>query len=146
MDTRQSVDLTRLIRGYQLCAASEGKSRRTIAIVAESVTYFVDFLTSQGMSSDATQVTSLDIREFVLYLQQKRRFSKHPFTPPQEGGLSAHTVNCYLRSLRAFFSWLVSEEVLDTNPFDRVKVPRVPRKVMPTLTDVQIQSLLDTIS
>ena len=145
MDTRQAVDLTRLIRGYQLCALTEGKSRSTIDIVSSSVTYFIDFLASQGTSSDATQVTCLDIREFVLYLQQKRRFSGHRFTHTQDGGLSAHTVNCYTRSLRMFFSWLVSEEVLDANPFDRVKMPRVPRKVMPTFTDSQIQSLLDSI-
>ncbi len=145
MNTRQSADLRRLIRGYQLCAATEGKSRSTISIVACSVTYFIDFLTSQGASGDAAEVSCLDIREFILYLQQKPCFSGHRFTRTQDKGLSAHTVNCYLRSLRMFFSWLVSEEVIDSNPFDRVKMPRVPRKVMPTFTDSQIQSLLNSI-
>jgi site-specific recombinase XerD len=145
MDTRQSADLRRLIRGYQLCAATEGKSRSTISIVTSSVTYFIDFVTSQGASGDATEVSHLDIREFILYLQQKPCFSSHRFTRPQDKGLSAHTVNCYLRSLRMFFSWLMSEKVIDRNPFDRVKMPRVPRKVMPTFTDSQIQSLLNSI-
>jgi site-specific recombinase XerD len=78
-------------------------------------------------------------------LQQKRRFSNHRFNHAQERGLSGHTINCYLRSLRIFFSWLVSEGIIESNPFDRVKIPRPPRKVIPTFSDSQIQQLLNAI-
>ena len=50
-----------------------------------------------------------------------------------------------MRSLRIFFSWLVSEGVIETNPFNRVKIPRPPRKVIPTFSDSQIQQLLNVI-
>ena len=135
-----------LLQGYQLCATTEGKSQNAIAIVTNSVCYFLDFLASQEASTDATQISHHEIRAFILYLQQKRCFSSHPLNRAQDRGLSGpHTINCYLRSLRIFSSWLVSEEIIECNPFDRVKIPRPPRKVIPTFSDSQIQELLNVI-
>jgi site-specific recombinase XerD len=142
----QPAELQHLIAGYQLCAATEGKSPNAIAIVTSSVSYFQRFLTSQKINTDATRISHHEIRVFILYLQQKRCFSNHRFNHAQDRGLSGHTVNCYLRSLRIYFSWLVSEGIIGTNPFDRVKIPRPPRKVIPTFTDSQIQQLLDAIN
>ena len=135
----------RLLQGYQLCATTEGKSPSAIAIVTNSVNYFHDFLVSEGASTDVTQITHHEIRSFTLHLQQKRCFSVHRFNHVQDRGLSGHTINCYLRSLRIFFSWLVLENIIESNPFDRVKIPRPPRKVIPTFSDSQIQQLLNVI-
>jgi len=109
------------------------------------VSYFLDFLASQGISTDATQITRHQIRAFILYLQQKRCFSDHRFNHTQDRGLSGYTINCYLRSLRVFLSWLVSEDIIECNPFDRVKIPRPPRKVIPAFSDSQFQRLLNAI-
>jgi site-specific recombinase XerD len=128
-----------------LCAATDGKSYNAIAIVTNSVSYFQDFLASQGISTDVTQISQYEIRAFILHLQQKRCFSDHRFNHTQDRGLSGHTINCYLRSLRIFFSWLNSEGVIGTNPFERVKIPRPPRKVIPAFSDSQISSLLSII-
>jgi integrase/recombinase XerD len=145
MTTTQSTDLHRLLAGYQVCATTEGKSPNAIAIVSSSMKYFQNFLTSQGRITDATQISQHEIREFIFHLQQKRCFSGHRFNHTKDRGLSGHSVNCYLRSLRIFFSWLVSEGIIETNPFDRVKIPKPPRKIVPTFTDSQIQELLNTI-
>jgi len=145
MITTQAVALGQLIRGYQLCATTEGKSPNAIAIVSNSVDYFRDFLTSEGRSKEVTQISQHEIREFILYLQRKRCFSNHRFNRVQDRGLSGHTINCYLRSLSIFFSWLVSEEIIQENPFDKVKIPRPPRKVIPTFSDSQIKELFNVI-
>ena len=134
-----------LLQGYELCAATEGKSLNSIAIVTNSVNYFLDFLASQGISLDVTQISQHEIRAFILYLQQKRCFSNHRFNHIQDRGLSGHTINCYLRSLRIFFSWLVSEGIIATTPFDRVKIPRPQIKIIPTFSNSQINQLLDAI-
>jgi len=116
-----------LLKGYQLCAATEGKSRKTIEIVTRSVTYFTRFLTAHGLPADAALVGRAEIRAFIHYLQQKKCFSGHPLNPPLERGLSSHSISCYLRSLRSFFSWLTSEEIIEPNPFERVKIPKPER-------------------
>jgi site-specific recombinase XerD len=145
MITTQLATLEHLITGYQLCATTEGKSTNAITIVTNCVSYFMSFLASQGISSDVSQISHHEIRAFILYLQQKRCFSGHRFNHAQDRGLSGHTINCYLRSLRVFFSWLVSEDIIEGNPFERVKIPQPPRKVIPTLTDSQLQQFLNCI-
>jgi len=145
MITTQPVALEYLTTGYQLCATTEGKSPNAIAIVLNSMDYFERFLALQGISTDITQLSHHEIRAFILYLQQKKCFSGHRFNHCQDRGLSGYTVNCYLRSLRIFFSWMVSEGIIETNPFDLVKIPRAPRKIIPTFSDSQIRQLLNII-
>jgi len=47
--------------------------------------------------------------------------------------------------VRAFWSWLAGEGIIDENPFARVKIPRAPRKVIPTFSPSQIRALLGAI-
>jgi len=104
------TELSSLVDGYCLCAQSEAKSPKTIEMVRSSVRYLGGFLYSQGLPASVKDIGTDAIRMFILYLQQKNRFNSHPFAKPQQGKLSGHTVNCYLRSIRAFWSWLISEE------------------------------------
>ena len=139
------TSLENLIEGYRLYARSEGKSQNTIALTATAVGILVGLLQQEGLSTDVTRITAQDIRSFILSLQQTKVFSEHPFARPQERRLSGHTVNCYLRTIRAFWSWLVYEEIIDINPFSRIKIPSPPRKVIPTFTEDQIQALFGAI-
>ena len=140
-----STDLGPLIAAYSLCARTEGKSDRTIAIVASSVGYLEGFLRSEGLTTNVAEIGPTQLRAFILYLQRKRCFSTHPFNKTQEKGLSPHSVNCYLRSIRSFWSWLAGEEIIEANPLARLKIPKAPKKVIPTLTDPQLGQLLGVI-
>ena len=97
------------------------------------------------METDVTRITAREIRAFTLYLQRKSCFSEHPYIQPRQHGLSSHTVHCYLRSVRAFWSWLAEEEIVSDNPFLKVKMPRVTKKVIPTFSPAQLQQLLSVI-
>jgi site-specific recombinase XerD len=146
MNTTGQADPKRLIAGYQLCASTEGISPSAIAIVITSVNLFQKFQSTQPDGKRLTDVTRYEIRAFISHLQQTRCFATHPFNRTQEKGLSGHTINCYLRSLRIFYSWLVSEEILEVNPFNSVKIPRPPVKVIPTFSGSQIEQLLKAIN
>jgi len=98
-----STELLSLMSGYSLCAQTEGKSKNTVAIVTNSITYLYDFLSSNGLSTDVTQIGAGEMRAFILYLLQKRCFSNHPYSRAQQRGLSGHTINTYMRSIRAFW-------------------------------------------
>ena len=114
-------------------------------MLRQNVSYFAGVLRSEGFPTDVTRIGVREIRAFTLYLQQKRCFSNHRFSRRQERGLSGHTVNCYLRSIRAFWSWLVAEEMIGDNPFFRVKLPRPARKVVSVFSENQILRLLSVI-
>ena len=139
------TELFSLIDGYCLCAQSEAKSPKTIEMVSSSVRYLGEFLYAQGLSTDVVDIGANEIRMFIVRLQQKNRFATHPYAKPQQGKLSGHTVNCYLRSIRAFWSWLISEGIVASNPFHKVKIPKPPRKIIPTFAKPQLQTLLNVI-
>jgi len=107
--------------------------------------YLERYLSSQALSTEVDAIGPGEIRSFILYLKQKGRFSEHPYATPQEGRLSDHTVNTYLRAVRAFWSWLMEEGIIIDNPFHHVKLPKVTKKVVTTFTAEQIKALLEAI-
>lgn len=137
--------LSTLIHGYQLCIRTEGKSENTSRIYETALEKFSRFLITNGYSQDVTELGSHDIRAYIAYLQQSNTFEQHPYTKPQEKQLSGHAINCYLRALRAFWSWLVREEVIVSNPFNKVILPKPPKKVIATFSEAQIQALLKKV-
>ncbi len=141
----QATQLDNLIEGYKLCARTEGKSPKTIRITTTAVTTFRDSLNAKRFSSDVTEIGTQELREFILHLQQVKAFEHHRFTRPQNKGLSGHAINCYLRAVRAFWSWLVREEIILSNPFTKVRIPKPPKKIIPTFSESQIQALLGVI-
>ena len=96
-------------------------------------------------SNDVIDIGVGELREFILHLQQVRAFEHHPLTKPQAKGLSGHAINTYLRSIRAFWSWLVREEIITTNPFTKVKIPKPPKKVIATFSDKQLNAIFKSI-
>jgi len=139
------ADLAHLMEGYKLCAQSEGKSSATIAIVEASVRYLEQFLSTNGLSADIARIEVRELRQFIVYLQGRQRFAQHRFTKPQQNHLSGHTVNGYLRALRAFWAWVQREGFIEESPFSKVQIPKAPRKVMPTFTEEQLRRLLGAI-
>jgi len=109
------------------------------------VRYLERFLDSEGLPTDVTQIWAGEIRAFIIYLQRKRCFSEHPCSRPQEKVLSSHSVNSYMRSIRAFWSWLIAEGIIDRTPFSIVKVPKAQKKVVNTFSGKQLEALLAAI-
>jgi len=142
---KPKIDLEHLVEGYRLCARSEGKSASTIALVEAAVRYLGDFLKDSGMPTDVKEIGIEQLRRFNLHLQDRQRFAKHPFTKPQGGHLSGHTINGYMRALRAFWSWLEAEGFIERNPFSVLKIAKVPRRVIPTFSAEQLASLIEAI-
>ncbi|MBA7673300.1 Tyrosine recombinase XerC [subsurface metagenome] len=51
-----------------------------------------------------------------------------------------------MRSIRVFWSWLVEEEVIESNSFSKLKIPKPPNKIMTTFSQSQIESLLGVMN
>ncbi|MFC1969384.1 tyrosine-type recombinase/integrase [Chloroflexota bacterium] len=86
------------------------------------------------------------LREYVLYLLKKTRYENHPYTSAKTELLSAATVHGHVRTLRAFFNWLVVEGLAQNSPSNALKPPKVSRKVVSTLSDEEIGAILNTFS
>jgi site-specific recombinase XerC len=82
----------------------------------------VDKLTAWRGDVDVTTVSRFEAMRFVQHLTDI-------YTP---GGVSNR-----VRALRACFSWLLAEELVESNPFARIKIT-VPAEAQTTATDEQI--------
>ncbi len=140
-----ATELSNLIEGYSLCARSEGISENTILLTRRTVSYFKNFMVRSGLSTNVESIGVSEIRSFVLHLKEARRFEFHPLIKSTDRKLTGHTINCYLRSISAFWGWLSREGFIDSNPFAKTKIPKAPRKVITPFTEGQIQSLLQAI-
>jgi site-specific recombinase XerD len=124
----RATRLDNLIQGYRLCARTEGKSENTIQIYTTALHALKYFLEARRYPADVTEIGAQELREFILHLQQVRAFEHHPFNKPTDKGLSGYAVNCYLRAIRAFWSWLVREEIIMSSPFSKVRIPKPRRR------------------
>jgi site-specific recombinase XerD len=128
---------------YKTYSKAEGKSPKTIEWVTSSVSYFADFLGSERQ--DIASITSNDLRRFIVALQDKQRFANHPYNKPQKEKLSPQSVDTYCRGIKAFFSFLSREGFMEINPMEKVKLPKLPELVIPTLTQKEVEKLLAQI-
>ena len=92
---------------YKTYARAEGKSPKTVAWVTSSVGYFSDFLGADHQ--DIATITGNDLRRFIIDLQDKRRYSHHPYNKPLPTKLSPQSILTYCRGVTAFFSFLHHE-------------------------------------
>ena len=145
IQTECFTSLNTLLETYQIQALTEGKSLHTIRIYTTALNILQRFLERKGYPADVTRIGTEAIREFIGYLQNTKAFMEHPFTGPQQKGLTGHTINCYLRAIRAFWSWLLAEEFIETNPFDKIIIPKPPKKIIMPFSDDQIRALLGVI-
>jgi len=51
----------------------------------------------------------------------------------------------YYRAIRALCNWLTREDYIAENPINRVDAPKVTRRLLPSITDEQLQILLNTV-
>jgi len=137
--------LDTLVEDYRLACKVEGKSPKTISIYMTALTILNRFFKQYGLPTNVTEIGVRELGQFILYLQQVKTFSEHPFIRPQQKRLTGHSINCYLRAIRTFWSWLVFEEMIDVNPFDKIRIPKPPKRVIVPFTDEQLRALLATI-
>jgi integrase/recombinase XerD len=131
--------ISEALTAYRICAQAENRSPRTIQWIDSSARYLAQFL---GEDAEITSITATDIRRFIISLQHSTKYRNHPYVLPQDVPISPQTIETYCRALRALFGHLRREDLIDLNPFEKIKIPKVPRKVVPTFTEEEVTRLL----
>ena len=130
------LELQNLIEGFKLSCQAEGKSPKTTEWYTLFMTRFRLFLESEKLPTDLNSITKNHIRGFILYLQTKAK------TPHRERPLSGATIQGYVRTLKAFFSWAEREGYLVSGQIGRIPIPKSNSKVINTFTPEQINKLV----
>ncbi|MFC2063384.1 tyrosine-type recombinase/integrase [Chloroflexota bacterium] len=127
---------------YQKFAITENKSPRTIEAITGAAKKFDNFL---GGNTNPQDVTSDDLRRYILRLQERCKWSDHPTIQKNHGNLSPNTIAHHIRHIRALWTWLELEGFIERNPLARVKTPKETLKVVNPLSSPEISQILKVI-
>jgi integrase/recombinase XerD len=123
-----AVELDKLLKHFTQCLKSEGKSLKTISWYGEMLCVFIRYLESSGISAVLVNFNLVNVRDFVVYEQNRE--------------LSPYTVQARVRALKAFSSWLLSEQYTDESILANLKMPKVPVMMIEPLTPDEISTLI----
>jgi site-specific recombinase XerD len=106
-----------------------------------AVTYFSELL---GEKQDLSQITGNDLRRFIIEFGERPGYRKHPSKPERKEPISPISVQTYARTIMAFFEHIAAEELIPINPMQRVKIPKVQTRAVPTFSASEVERLLRT--
>lgn len=132
--------LSEAIEGLAIATKVDGRSPRTVKDYQQKLGYLLNFLGDVDVSTITTQ----DLRRYVADLMDRPRYKEHHRCSPQADGLSPFTVAGYIRALKRLFNWLVEEEVISTNPAQRLKTPSPKRLTQKAIAHADLVALLNT--
>jgi integrase/recombinase XerD len=123
-----------LLKRYALDVRAKGGSEDTIQHTTMVLKFFTDFM--GGV--DVTELEADDLKRFIVYLRQKKKWSGLPHVKDEK--LVATAVNTYVRAFKGFFSWLERETIIEVNPFAKVPTPKAPKVLPQVFTEQEMKA------
>ncbi len=105
-----------------------GLSDRTLAAYRGDLGKLLAFLEGEGRD-DPGKVTPEDLRNFIVHLNRE--------------GLSPASIRRVISSIRGYFSFLLEDGVLETDPSERLDAPKARRKLPEVLAVEEVGKLLE---
>ncbi len=106
-------------------------SQNSIDAYVHDVEKLKQFNELEGTKKDALKITPKDLQKFIHYIN--------------ELNMSAHSQARILSGLKAFYKYLVFEELIENNPAAQLEGPKLGRKLPDTLEYLEIVKLLEAI-
>ena len=143
---REFTDLGALSKYFETCNRSDGKSKDTIKWYNQTLKQFEKFLMETGKPTNIADIGEPEVREYIIYLQERRRWPNKPYASLDSQQLSAISVQTYVRALRAFFRWLWKEGYTASNRLAYLKPPKAPNKLVEILRSKEISDIFRSIN
>ncbi len=135
------MSIANLLQRYSLDVRARGGSEETIQHTVMVMKFFTDFM---GGIDDVTELEADDLRRFIVYLRQKKKWSGLPHVKDEKLGATA--VNTYVRALKGFFNWLERESIIEVNPFSKVTTPKAPRVLPQVFTEQEMKAVFQVVA
>ncbi len=114
---------------------------------------FLDFLSfERGLSDRTLSAYERDLRRLFAFLKERGRGSPREVEAAElrefvysltDAGLAPASIRRALSSMRGYFAFLMEEEVLATDPSERLESPRAGRKLPDVLSVQEARELLE---
>ena len=106
-------------------------SRNSVEAYLRDIHKLTQFLDSKGYQISPLDLQPAVIREFLEWIN--------------ELGMRVHSQARILSGIRAFYKFLIMEDMLDADPTDNVEAPKLDRKLPDTLSFHEIEELFGAI-
>jgi len=128
MPTKQATQLQRAAESFYLDCEIRHLTPATLIWYRKYVGALLDWLEAHDVTT-AAGITLDSLRAYVAELQEK--------------DLSPNTVHHHASAAKVFCGFLLAEGLIADNPAQRLKRPKVPKQVLPALTQEDVTKLLD---
>ncbi len=142
-DKRFTLD--KLIELYEISNQADGKSPKTTSWYTEILGSFVSYLERNHLGTGISVLNINVARDYVLYLRNRPRFS-NSIQIGKPASLSPRTVQCHVRALKAFSTWLYLEGHTPQNILQNMKMPKAPTRLIEPLTPQEIKKVVSSIN
>ena len=112
---------------FQLDLRARQLSPRTVEFYAWKLPQFFTWCEGQGVVN-FSELTSTHIKTYLIH--------------QAESGLADYTVRGSAMAIRAFCRFVAREGLATVNPFDGVRMPKEPDRVLPAFSKADVQKLL----
>ena len=124
---KAQINLKDAVAIYVLDCESRRLTTKTVFFYRTSLQTFVTWAATVGVSTLA-EITPTTIRQFQVHLADR--------------GLSAVYQHNLARALRTFCNFAVAERLIASSPFQNIKLPILPKRILPALTPDEERRLL----
>lgn len=119
------------LKDYQLYLKIErGLSRNSILNYTLDVEKLIDFLEENNVSDSPISISSETIQQFIYETAKQ---------------VNARSQARIISGLRSFFSFLIFEDYIKINPLELIESPKIGRKLPDTLSEVEIDRIINAI-
>lgn len=120
------------IKGFNnFLRLEKGLSNNSIEAYIRDINKFVQYQEAANLEIAPDKVTLKNLQDFIRWIN--------------ELGLSAKTQTRIISGLKAFYKYLVLENLIIQNPTELLESPRLGRKLPDTLTKEEIDKLINSI-
>ena len=102
----------------------KGNSEKTISYYKSCISPFIQYF---GKDFDISLLSVSNVREYSLHLKDRN--------------ISSNSFKTYLKGIKAFLTWIYTEEYIKVNLGEKLKLPKAQRKTIDTLTKNEIEFL-----
>ena len=146
MNNSAKHNIKELINRFDVSNRAASKSPRTTEWYNDMLNSLNNYLNTFHQCNDLAMFNRDMIREYIIYLQHKKKYEGHPYTPTQPQPLSPRTIQCHVRALKAFSTWLCEEKYTGDNRLSSLKMPKAPAKLIEPLSPQEIDTITSVIN
>lgn len=118
-------------------------SNKTLIYYNENIRKFINFIESSAGSPSnelsCDDVTRELLLNYISYLRTKKKFSGTAIQ--SEKCIKNTSLNTYVRAVKIFINWCCSEDFIEENIFQKVKLPRSDEEVVVPLYQYEIDKI-----